>query len=458
MSAFTVTLNASDITDSVLEARWQIGLAAPDDSVSRASGTLTLRDADNALLPTLTPGTSVSIAHDGDPLFTGRVGHVRVPLGSLADPVLSVLLLGHDALLRREIIHTPVASDIRSGDALAAVMDATSLAALSRDFDLGAETFTTLADAWGDGIRGWNALAQIADAERGLLLFDRAGNPVFRDRHSLRKSPEIAATLDDDALTMNARFGAGLVNQISIRLRPRRLGLTVETLWTLGSSQPIRPTSFITLRARLSDASGRRAGAATLIPPVAVTDFSANTEPDGSGLDRTSDVTLSIIGTDGGSARLKAENASADRVYLLAGATLRGIPVLSGGGAQIEAEDASSLSAHGLHALALNLPLLDRLSHARDLATDMLRQQASPALRAEALSPPDGLTLTLFDAIAINDPRTGHDAAYRIVGEQHVLSDGGHVHQTTWTLRQVDPDPVWVLDAAALESETWLGV
>ena len=198
-----------------------------------------------------------------------------------------------------------------------------------------------------------------AEAERGRFYTARDGTLTFRGRHAGLSDISPHATLDAHADDARMIYGGALVNHVSIGLRPRALGAPASVLWTLASAQRLRPGAHLRLIVPLRDPAGRRIGAIDAIAAVAYTDYMANTSPTGAGSDATAAVSIDVIALEGSAAKLRLNNGSANTVYLMAGAQLRGTPLLGGQHARVEESDAGSIAAYGLHPLDLRLPLLD---------------------------------------------------------------------------------------------------
>src|SRR5690606_23168514 len=157
----------------------------------------------------------------------------------------------------------------------------------------------------------------------------------------------------------------------------------------------------------------------------------------------TAAVSIDVIALEGSAAKLRLNNASANTVYLMPGAQLRGTPLLGGQPASVEASDTISIAAYGLHPLELRLPLLDSAEFAADLAAWELERRAEPSGAVTMLTLSqrtryaDALALSLFDRARVIDAQTGHDRVYAIVGESHIVTAGGTRHSVVWTLEPV---------------------
>lgn len=477
MPAFRVTLTRSpdtrDITASVLELRWRLGFAHPYDSVARpGTGQIVLDNRDQSSSPELdpdgllAPGTAVLIEADYDgwqPLFTGLVSHVEPAMGELGVRRTLVHIETADAALSRVTVRIPVLADVRAGEIIDAILDTPPLDTIPRDVDTGASVFAYAGDQWGGGISALAAAHQAAGAERGRVFTSRDGTLTFTSRPAGLAPASVDATFDAEADSARMIYGASFVNRVRITLRPRALGTPASTLWTLAGVQRLRPGVPLTLIAPLRDGQGRRAGAVSVIDPVAYTDFTANAARDGSGADATAVVSITILALEGSAARLSIENTSAATVYLMSGATLRGTPLLGGQPVAIEDADDASIAAYGQRTLDLRLPLVDSLDSAHELAEWELQRRAGLAsvtslTLTDRVRYADALPLTLFHCVRLIDPHTGHDAVYRIIAESHAVTQGGHRHTIAYTLEPAPVDSYWTLGVSTLGTATLLSV
>jgi hypothetical protein len=224
----------------------------------------------------------------------------------------------------------------------------------------------------------------------------------------------------------------------------------------LNTPQLLRPNIPREIVAVFRDGGGRRIGALSVIPPAAYTDFTANTQSDGSGYDQTMWVSMTILETSAGAVKLRLLNQSVVNVVLQAGAKVRGKPIYPGDSALVEAKDAAAQLQYGIQTLNLTLPALDDIDEAAQLADYELARRVTPRGLVQTLTLDErnrfdyALRLTLFDRIRIIETQTDHSGDYVIIGEEHQVYDGGLRHCVTWTLESVPSAGYWVLNQTAL--------
>lgn len=474
---FRITLErppiTRDITPRVLSLRWRIGMTRPYDSMAApSSGEIVVDNRDQSASPELdsealfVPGTAVTIEcqYDGwQTLFAGRIAQTAPDMGDRGARRTVVTLEGPEAALSRVPAALPVMANLRAGEIIGAALDLPPLDVIPRDLDTGASLYAYAGDRW-DGLSADSAIRQAADAERGRFYTSRDGTLTFRGRHAGLSDITPHAVFDAHADDARMTYGGALINHVSVGLRPRTLGTPASVLWTLANAQRLRPGAQMRLIVPLRDSSGRRIGALDAITPVPYTDYTANTSPYGAGSDATADVSIDVIALEGSAAKLRLNNTSANTVYLMPGAQLRGTPLLGGQPARVEESDAVSIAAYGLHPLDLRLPLLDSAESAADLAAWELERRAQPSGAVTMLTLgqrtryADALALTLFDRVRVIDAQTGHDRIYNIVGESHIVTAGGTRHSVVWTLEPAPSASYWTVGVSALGVTSRLAV
>jgi hypothetical protein len=255
-------------------------------------------------------------------------------------------------------------------------------------------------------------------------------------------------------------YGADVVNRVGVSVLPRSIGAAGTTLWTLETPQRIDPgeTGVRQMIVRYQDANQRPFGALSVMAITPGSDYQANTLPDGSGQNRTTQLGIILTEVSASAGVLTVRNNGTDAVYLLAGARLRGTPILQGDPITLEQVDWTSISRHGLNELALNLPALGSLEDADQLARFELVRRKDPRglVRRIQVSSASLLTQmlarTLFDRITITETQTDHSADYFIIAEEHTVDLGGARHQVSWLLESAVSD-FWIVGVSHLDQD-----
>lgn len=471
---YRVIIDGTDATDDVVELSWSIGVRRPEDRVGISRGRIVLDNESGQYAPeqvgalALAQGALVVIeAEDGAGwrrLFTGEVEYAEPSAGEFGQRMATLAIAGAESRLARCFVRVGLRLNVGADEAVEAVLDHPDLAALPRDIGTTSARFASFGEQWGGGAAAIRIVQAVAQAEGGRFAADRDGVLVYRGRGDALSAGGPAATLDRLGEGASYTYGGEVYNRIRVGVRPRRVGAPNTTLWTLDGPQRLRPNRDLTLIVRLRTPDGRTVGAASVEPPVSGSDFTANTQPDGSGADATGQVGVYIVAVEGGAVRLRVENTGANAVYLMPGARLRGTPVIGGDTVWVERSSPSSAAAFGPRTLSVALPLLDSVESGEERADFELAGRANPRgqLRRLTLSERAGLghalARSLFDRVRILDPHTGHDAVYTIIGEAHRISMGGARHQTVWTLERLPQAEYWTVGVAPLGVESRLAV
>lgn len=488
-----------DISVDVLRLDWRLGMAAPYDSLAAPiAARITLRNQSRAYSPEFTandlsPGKPLRIqSNDGTTTrthFTGFITHVEPTSGDQGERLAVIHAAGPEAQLTQNRIRLPPQVNKRADEIIIAILEALPLRQTHlqgywllgltgqselgtntrlaenypRSIDEGRSTFVYAADTWLSGIAALDALRQMVESERGRLFVNRAGQIVFFSRHRTLRDVTVDATFDDNIEALEYAYGADVVNRVGVSLLPRSIGAAGTTLWTLQTPQRINPgeTGFLRIIVRYRDSSERPFGALTVTPPQPGVDYQANTLADGSGQDRTSQIGVLLMESSASAATLTIRNNGLDPVYLLAGARLRGMPILQGDPITLEQTDWTSVSLHGLNELAFNLPALGSLEEADQLARFELVRRKDPrgSVRRIQVSGATQLTQalsrTLFDRITVTETQTDHSADYFIIAEEHSVDLGGTRHLVSWLLESA-ASTFWIVGTSLLDQDTIL--
>lgn len=484
----------------LLHMTWRLGMAQPYDSLAAPiSARLTLRNHHRAYSPEYTaanlkPGVPVRIqSNDGLTTrthFTGFIQRIEPQTGSQGERLALIHAVGPEHWLARHRIRLPPQINVSADAVIAAILDSSLLrqtplaghwlldipnhmevgvntrlgSSYPRALETGKSTFAYTADTWDAGVTALDAIHQMAESERGRFFVDRFGQLVFFHRHHTILAAAPLATFADNMDGLEYDYGAHLANHVEVPLIPRSLGAPGSVLWQLANPQKIEPgeAGARRLTTPYRDSNDRLMGAITVLKPVAGLDFSANTLPDASGADYTTSLTVSVVEAGASRALLEIRNDSPITLYLLAGAQLRGTPLLLGDPAIVEQTDWTSLNLYGPHDLRLNTPDLGTIEEAENMARFELTRRKTPrglvrSLQVSgALHLTQMLTRTLFDRITVQETQTNHAADYFIIGEEHEVDLAGARHRARWLLEPASSSTFWIIGTSLLDQTTIL--
>ena len=230
-------------------------------------------------------------------------------------------------------------------------------------------------------------------------------------------------------------------NEIVVVCHPRAVSASdQDTLWQLEDEVRVGAGKTRTINAKYQDGSDNRIGGKN----VTVTDV-AFSEGDGS----------IKLDARANSAEMEITNAGSVDAVLTA-CTVRGHKITDFGQMEATVKDAASIVDYGRRTMRLNLPSVDNFDDAESIAQFELHRRSLPRGAVQSLSlkshGTEGsghhgcqLAWTLGDKIAIQEGQTVHNGSYHIIGEEHKLSAGATLFETTWHLEPAPDSYPWKL-------------
>lgn len=481
-----------DISADVLELRWRLGMAQPyEHSSAPGWAQITLRNEARQHSPehsALLPGQRIIIeSDDGSTVrrhFTGHIARVEPTTGEHGAQQSVLYAQGREAEIAQHRARLPVLVNARADEALALILDALPLRyaalsgflildraghnsidqdwvfpaqALSRQFDTGISVFAYLGEDWADGLPADEAIRQLAESESGRFFVNRSGEAVFTNRHHVLHNRAVAASFQDDMAGLSYAHGAGVVNQVDVRIRPRAVGAEKTLLWSLGGVLKLPPDSTHTLTAAYQ-IDKQPVGALSVVELRPAVHYAATSKADGGGDDRTADVRAAITEASRSAAQIELHNGSQDALYLQR-LDVRGTPVMIGEPLTLRHSDALSRSLYGLRGTLYDLSAISDLDEAAALAQyELARRRAARGivrrLQTNAyVHPQETLALTLLDRIQVEETQSAHNAAYIIVAEEHHVRQGGAQHSVEWLLEPDESAIFFLVDQHSLDGE-----
>jgi hypothetical protein len=300
-----------------------------------------------------------------------------------------------------------------------------------------------LSDDAQDTFDVYRAIRDVVAAERGKFLFDRAGTAVFWNRHHLLDEQSADVTLNDDMQDLEYTYAGRnyFKNEIVVTCHPRTIGTSSdEVLWTLESEIRIPAGGERQLSVRYRDGSDNRIGAKNVT--VDGVTFSKGT------------ATVSLDAR-ANSAQLTLSN-SGSKAAILTTCQVKGQKITDFGRMEAMAFDQASIVDYGRRTMNLNLPSVDNLDDAEQIANFEVQRRSNPrgtvgsvTLKSHGV---DGggqhaqqLARSIGDLVAIQETQTAHNKNYYIVGEAHKLTNGARLLETTWYLEPAPDSFPWKL-------------
>lgn len=490
--------SGEDISADVLAINWRLGFDAPYQGLAPpAHARITVRSPTRAYSPeitsALTTGTPLRIESDDGTTtrvhFTGSISRLEPLPGDQGEKTALIIAESADSALRTAFTRLPPQVNKSAGQIIEALLDTIPLrrpalagywilgivgnselgsstrliGAYPRAIAHGQSVFAYAADTWAEGVPADAAIAQTATSERGRFFADRDGALIFHDRHHMLLDITPQAAFDDDMDGLLYHYETDIANRVAVTVTPRSIGAANTVLWSLENPQLIQPgeEGMRQIIARYRDAEGRPQGAVTVLPLVAGTDYEANPLSNGLGPDYTASLLVQMH-ADASAATITLRNTSPYPLYLLAGAQIRGTPLLLNDPITLEQNDWSSLTFYGPHTFTLEPPFLTSIEEANDLAGFELARRKNPRGLVQSMQLngpthlPEILARTLFDRVTISETQTGHSADYFIIAEEHTVDLGGTRHRADWLLESAAASTFWIVGLSTLDQTTIL--
>lgn len=469
----------SSLTADVLKLSWRLGMERAFDMMAPpAEAVIELSNVVGTYRPDLTenwkPGKPVRIQSDDGVTvrthFTGFIRAVRPSFGISALPVTTIIARDHLDEIKENRVRLPVTVDAAVNTVLTQVLDACRLrypildgflvigitgrnlvgthklfgSPYTASLDTAKSLVAYPADAWGDELSAYDAIKQLVEYERGRFFASRDNTLRFLNRHYTLLNTSIAATISSGMSSVEALYGEGQVTWARAHYQPRATGGAGTVLWSAGVTIELPALERKEIVATFRDSLDHPVGALTVIAPFPVTDYAAWSLSDGTGVNLTSDLVVSLLAvTSGAAARLELRNRSETSMYITF-LQVRGTPLSRGDPGLVEVYERERVTLDRLRLMDFQLPLLVRDQDAGDLMRYELGRRRLPRTVVEKLTlgpevaAATKLPRTLFERITVSDAASGHTANYLIVGEAHEVDSLGY--KTTWTLEPMDAD------------------
>lgn len=296
------------------------GRSDANDLPSAGTGTIVLSNrtgrfspfnTGSALYPYVLPGRPIKIEATYDsvtyPIFRGYATP-SFPTRGIDSEISFSLVDEFDKLSKPPFVSTQLAQD-----ALISTLIADVLTAIGYTGPTDIDTSELLLEYWS------NHKAVAVDAIRTLAAQNLGGMPfmqadgTFRFENKVYRSQQLTAVeiADDvESIEPELRF-EDLITEVVVSYPRFTITPDLQAAYSLN---PVGKRLDAGANTFSVDFSG--VGVTGAVQPVPYTDFEANSEPDGSGVDKTAQVSVSSFSATGGGADLEFTNADSSPVYL----------------------------------------------------------------------------------------------------------------------------------------------
>ena len=367
-------------------------------------------------------------------------------------------------------------TDIRTDQAIGAILDSVGWPGADRDLATGQTTMTRF---WMDGRQTIEALRIAEETESGFVKETRDGKIAFESRLTRLSAPYTTSQATFSDASDATRSYLSLAQEDPLSTITNHLEATARTyqtdgvavLWThpeTGSDSPtLTPGQSKTFIAKYPnpDAPNNALEVNAWTTPAATTDYVANTASDGSGTNLTSSIGVTQTKTAQRMVMTFTNNHATSTVYMtkIQG---RGTAVKSKNPVEVRAIDSSSQTAYGERKYSAETDFIPSSVEAQSWCDYQLSIYSSPVqiltmtfsanVSEENLS--EALSLDISDRITVianNDAGLGINADFFIETIKHRI-DPGKIHTVVWNLSPAEGgySQFWVLGTGKLGTST----
>lgn len=464
-----------DISADAREFSWSRGRDAELDKTETGEASVSVIDTIGKYIPQNTasvlydyvkPSRQVMIRakHAGIiyPLFRGYLDDV-LPEPHIEERRAVLPCLDGLDKLARDKVTMALQKNKKSGQLFGETLDKVSWDAVRRALDTGIDTYPMV---YTDRRAARGFLDSVALTEFGLFYVDGRGYFDWEDRHHRLHAPHTVSqwvcSADKYVDIEPTESLKSIRNVIIIDAQPYTLALAESDIWRLWENKDNIPADSPLLEpgqnydywAKFIEIADE------VVAPAATTDYLGNTAQDGSGVDKTAQLTVTAT-IFAQSTKITVTNNDAANVYLTL-LKVRGKLYSTNERLEIVEEDAISKAAYGERHLPISLPYYQSSDVMRDIADHQLATKKDPwsGYRVTLVGDADDI-LTQILARKISDRITLQNATYNIDDDfyidkmEHKVGED-KIHRCRWMLSKADDQFYWVMDVSQLDITTRL--
>lgn len=390
-------------------------------------------------------------------VFYGVVENIEPQSGSAQERRVVLTIVDGWQYLRNYTARQSIVQDVSPDDAIGYVLDSINWPARwGRDLEASADSISYF---WADGNKqAASVIDEIAQSFLGYFFINASGQACFRTRSSANNT---AIALTSDTLLKDVSLPQPWENSRNVtrvKVHPR-ISAATGTIWQLVGNTPlVQNGEELTIWANYTY-NGDPVPATSVISPVATTDYTANTQTDGGGTNKTSDVTVTL--TDfGDTAKLVIANNSGGSVYITS-LKIRGDALYEPNVADVIYQSATYSTMP--REFKLDLPWQQDVNVAVDFSNvvgEFLSElHPYPVVQIEA-RPSLQFAPDLFDTLSLTIDTLGIGGdSYRVAYVEHEsTSETCQSVRTKYYLESyIPPTDYWIWDTAEFDSTTVFG-
>lgn len=351
-----------------------------------------------AVRPGFTRGDLVRISalYNGtrEILFTGKIDTVDPAPGKGGSKRVSVVVADiMTDLIDADLRNVTLQINQLETALLTALVEAIPITAqpLGLRFGTGLDTSPYAFDQLGPGEKAIKPASDITLSSMGFLWTDRYGILRYANRDA-RAGTGLLQDFEHELTDVVARTGSdGVFNRIRLTVHPKRIDAAATTVLcsmplasaTNPSTVSINPSETIVIWDEYVHPSNpeQRIGGTAQVTPAATTDYLANSAADGSGTDKTANITV-VAAPFASTVKWTITNNDAALVYITK-RQLRGKGLYDE--APVTVEAASAVVPPVERPIEIDLPNQGSRALAQSLANDLLSQHEDPSNQSDVL-------------------------------------------------------------------------
>lgn len=404
--------------------------------------------------------------------FRGKVGSIDPVPGRYQAPYVNVV--GYDGmrdLMTADARQTTVQVNKLESELLTALLDAlpTDSQPVARNIATGIDTYPYAFDDVGSGTKAASVVVDIVTSGLGRAYFSGDGTFTYKTRNQLEVLTS-SLTLSDTMVDLRTPSNLdGVYNRIRVTIHPKTIDTAATTrIWAQTGAAPVIPAgATVTIWGSYYNPTNPQmaiGGTSQVTPIVATTDYTGNSLADGSGLNRTSDI--SVATTAFGSTVMFAVTNSGGLDLFLTSLGIRGKGIYDNGPQTFEKYTAKT---YGDRPIAIDQPYQDDVQLGQATADYLYLQYSSLTANLDSVTVDANSTAALMvqaltreptDMITVSETATGLSSVKCIIRSVETRWGSAKDLRVTWGLAPGPAFDAWELGVAGfseLGATTLLG-
>jgi hypothetical protein len=333
------------------------------------------------------------------------------PKQGRTDRTVTVEIYDYITFINNATIAAAVYEDQRGDEIIEDILVSLGFGSVQYSLD---QSLNTIPFAWFDKNKSaGQRIKEICEAEEATFYQDENGILRFENRDHIANYPHQTPvrTIDsDDIISDEDDDSTKIINRAIVTAKPRKVDASTSDIWSHGTVEAVPPLGSITIWAAFYDETGSNVlPVKEITTPASGTDYAGNTNPDGSGSDRTANLSVEVTNFVETAKIVISNDHASDTVYLtldvannialkLRGKAARVIQAI-----QAVEEDADSINKFEAQEYPVSNNLIQTGDMASLLAENLVNRYKNPMTRRKIRIP--GIPhLQLKDLVNVINP------------------------------------------------------